>query len=33
MRAHARNRSVRLTDVARQVIDGTADASLLDPGQ
>ncbi|MFE0055356.1 GAF and ANTAR domain-containing protein [Streptomyces sp. NPDC059003] len=31
MRSHARNHSVKLTDVARQVLNGTAETSLLDP--
>ncbi|MBQ0854667.1 GAF and ANTAR domain-containing protein [Streptomyces sp. BH-SS-21] len=32
MRIHARDHQVRLTDIARQILDGTADASLLDRG-
>ncbi|MGY0021093.1 ANTAR domain-containing protein [Streptomyces sp. cg35] len=32
MRSHARRQGVKLTDVARQVLNGTAATSLLDPG-
>ncbi|MFE0101299.1 GAF and ANTAR domain-containing protein [Streptomyces sp. NPDC059009] len=31
MRSHARNHGAKLTDVARQVLNGTAGADLLDP--
>ncbi|WP_438296733.1 GAF and ANTAR domain-containing protein [Streptomyces sp. HUAS TT7] len=31
MRTHARNHGAKLTDVARQVLDGTAESGLLDP--
>jgi GAF domain-containing protein len=31
MRVHARDHRIRLTDVALQVLNGTADTSLLDP--
>ncbi|MFE7116822.1 GAF and ANTAR domain-containing protein [Streptomyces sp. NPDC057654] len=33
MRSYARDHRARLTDIARQVLDGTADASLLKPGR
>jgi AmiR/NasT family two-component response regulator len=33
LRTHARHHGIRLTDLARQVLDGTAEASLLDPGR
>ncbi|MEC4016135.1 GAF and ANTAR domain-containing protein [Streptomyces sp. H27-D2] len=32
LRRHARRHQVRLTEIARQVIDGTADAALLNAG-
>ncbi|MFE0134250.1 ANTAR domain-containing protein [Streptomyces sp. NPDC059037] len=33
MRRYARSHNARLTDVARQVLEGTADPVLLDPGR
>ncbi|MFZ3562725.1 ANTAR domain-containing protein [Streptomyces sp. BH097] len=33
MRSHARAHRTRLTEIARQVLDGSADPSLLDSGQ